>query len=113
MTEDQRQAADRPEAVRYRVPHTPLDAGPAGSMEASLQEGDQCWRTPKLEADQLSTRLQRRGLLTDMGHVGVLLRLESEGPRPSWCRTPARGEAPAEQNVGVGQRGESPARYQS
>ena len=38
MTEDQRQAADRPEAVRYRVPHTPLDAGPAGSMEASLQE---------------------------------------------------------------------------
>lgn len=41
MTEDQRQAADRPEAVRYRVPHTPLDAGPAGSMEASLKEDDQ------------------------------------------------------------------------
>ncbi len=27
-----------------------------------------------------------------MGHVGVL-RLEREGPRPSWCRTPTRGKA--------------------
>ncbi len=41
MTKDQRQAANRPEPVRYYVHHTPLDAGPAGSMEASLQEGDQ------------------------------------------------------------------------
>jgi hypothetical protein len=38
MTEDQRQAADRPEAVRYRVHRTPLDAVPAGFVEASLQE---------------------------------------------------------------------------
>jgi hypothetical protein len=38
MTEDQRQADDRPEAERYYVHHTPLGAGPEDSVEASLQE---------------------------------------------------------------------------
>ncbi len=38
MTEDQRQAADPPEAERYYVHYAPLDAGPEGSTEASLQE---------------------------------------------------------------------------
>ncbi len=41
MTKDQHQAADRLQTVRYYVHHTPLDASPAGLMEASsLQEGD-------------------------------------------------------------------------
>ncbi len=38
MTEDQRQAAERPEAERYYVHYASLEAGPEGSTEASLQE---------------------------------------------------------------------------
>jgi hypothetical protein len=37
MTEDQRQAADRPGGALLRPPHA-LDVGPEDSMEASLQQ---------------------------------------------------------------------------
>ncbi len=54
-----------------------------------------------LEADQEALAFGVLGRGTDMEHVGVLLRLESEGPRPYWCRIAARGKALAGQNVGV------------
>jgi hypothetical protein len=52
-----------------------------------------------LEADQeaLAFGVLRHG--TDMEHVSVFLRLESEGPRPSWCRTPTQGKALAGQTL--------------
>jgi hypothetical protein len=58
-----------------------------------------------LQADQeaLAFGVLRHG--TDMGHVGVFLRLESEGPRPSWRRIPARGKALAGQIVGIDHEG--------
>jgi hypothetical protein len=38
MTEEQREAPDRPEAERYYAQHASLDAGEGGTAEASLQE---------------------------------------------------------------------------
>lgn len=58
-----------------------------------------------LEADQEALAFGVLGHGTDMEHVGVLLRLESEGPRPYWCRILARGKALAGQIVGVDHEG--------
>jgi hypothetical protein len=60
MTEDQRQAAQRPEAERYYVHYASLEAGPeGGSTEAALQvainEGSrQSWKLISVAQDPKS-----------------------------------------------------------
>ena len=60
-----------------------------------------------LKADQeaLAFGAVRHG--TDMGHVGVLLRLESEGPRPFCRRIPAQGKALAGQTLASDNKGKA------
>jgi hypothetical protein len=59
MTEDQRQAPDRPEAERYYAHYAALDVGPEGSTEAVLQEAinegsRQSWKLISVTKDPTS-----------------------------------------------------------
>jgi hypothetical protein len=59
MTEEQREAPDRPEAERYYAQHASLDAGEGGTSEAALQEAinegaRQSWKLISVTQDPMS-----------------------------------------------------------